>query len=164
LVKPISNSIIRDEQDLYDILINKEDLEYLFQEYEKHYQLNRKDQQQVCYDENTPCVPNNNSNKKMIIDAINYNNANVLHKGENRHSKNSEERDREQQILLKDNKETIIDFIIDNKESIKVKDLKIYEPMYKCYRENGIVIFVILYLILFVQIVAIMITKKFGYV
>jgi hypothetical protein len=78
LVKPISNSIIRDEQDLYDILINKEDLEYLFQEYEKHYQLNRKDQQQVCYDEKSPSVPNDdnnsNENKMGIADKNNYNN------------------------------------------------------------------------------------------
>ena len=39
----------------------------------------------------------------------------------------------EQLILLKENKQTIIDFIIDNKDSIRIKDLKIYELIYKCY-------------------------------
>ena len=43
----------------------------------------------------------------------------------------------EQLILLKENKQNIIDFIIDNKESIRVEDLKIYGPVYKCYREKG---------------------------
>jgi hypothetical protein len=63
---------------------------------------------------------------------------NYLHKGENRHSKNMvEELDREQQILLKENKQNIIDFILDNKQSIKIEDLKIYESIYKCYREKG---------------------------
>ena len=36
---------------------------------------------------------------------------------------------REQQILLKENKQNIIDFILDNKDSIRVEDLKIYEPI-----------------------------------
>jgi hypothetical protein len=61
----------------------------------------------------------------------------ILHKGENRHSKKIEELYREQQILLKDNREAIIDFIIGNKDSIRIEDLKIYEPIYKCYREKG---------------------------
>ena len=43
----------------------------------------------------------------------------------------------EQQILLKENKQNIIDFIIDNKDSIRVEDLKISEPFYKCYRKKG---------------------------
>ena len=43
----------------------------------------------------------------------------------------------EQQILLKQNQQTIIDFLLDNKDSIRVEDLKIYEPVYKCYREKG---------------------------
>ena len=34
-VKPISNIVIRDEQDIYSFLTNREKLEYLFQEYEK---------------------------------------------------------------------------------------------------------------------------------
>ena len=34
-VKPISNIVIRDEQDIYNILTNREKLEYLIQEYEK---------------------------------------------------------------------------------------------------------------------------------
>ena len=80
------------------------------------------------------------------------------HKGENRHSKNTEQvldkeypkadfksennrrvkkSNREQLILLKQNKQTIIDLIIDNKNSIKIEILKIYEPVYKCYREKG---------------------------
>jgi hypothetical protein len=48
-----------------------------------------------------------------------------------------EKSNREQQILLKDNNQTIINFLVDNKESIRVEDLKIYEPVYKCYREKG---------------------------
>ena len=39
--------------------------------------------------------------------------------------------------MLKENKQNIIDFIIDNKDSIKIEDLKIYEPVYICYREKG---------------------------
>jgi hypothetical protein len=59
-------------------------------------------------------------------------------RGENCHSKNMvEELDREQQILLKDNKNAIIVFLLDNKDSIKIEDLKIYEPVYKCCREKG---------------------------
>jgi hypothetical protein len=94
-----------------------------------------------------------------MIDVNNCNNANVLHSGENRHSKNMreeksdnekllsnlksrikdelEEQKKEQQILLKENKQRIVDFIIDNKDSIRIQDLKIYEPIYKCYREKG---------------------------
>ena len=34
-VNPISNIVIRDQQDIYNILTNKEKLEYLFQEYVK---------------------------------------------------------------------------------------------------------------------------------
>ena len=34
-VKPISNIVIRDEQDIYTILTNREKLEYLIKEYEK---------------------------------------------------------------------------------------------------------------------------------
>jgi hypothetical protein len=46
----------------------------------------------------------------MIIDAFNCNNANVLHKGENHHSKSTEKEQlekshREQKILLKENKQ-----------------------------------------------------------
>jgi hypothetical protein len=106
-------------------------------------------------------VPNDddNSNKKMIIDAIDCNNANVSHRGETRHSKNTREEEsyneklilklkakikeefkkhnEEQLILLKENKQNIIDFIIDNKDSVRIEDLKIYEPIYKCFREKG---------------------------
>jgi hypothetical protein len=39
-VKPISNIVIRDEYDIYNILTNKEKLEYLLEEYEK-YQLSK---------------------------------------------------------------------------------------------------------------------------
>ena len=35
-VKPISNIVIRDEQDIYNILTNREKLEYLLEEYEKN--------------------------------------------------------------------------------------------------------------------------------
>ena len=93
----------------------------------------------------------------MIIDATNYNAES--NNGENCHSKNYtaeeldneklisnlkahikyelEEQEKEQQILLKENKQIIIDFFIDNKDSIRIEDLKIYEPIYKCYREKG---------------------------
>jgi hypothetical protein len=47
-----------------------------------------------------------------------------------------EKSDREQKRLLKENKEHIIDFIIDNKNSIRVEELKIYVPTYECYREK----------------------------
>ena len=100
-------------------------------------------------DENTHCVPkdngkviNSNEKKMRIVNASNYNNNNNdndidQHRGKNSHSKTIGELDREQQILLKDNKEAIIDFLLDNKESIRVEDLKIYEPIYKCYRKKG---------------------------
>jgi hypothetical protein len=69
---------------------------------------------------------------------------------------------REQVTVLKENKQNIIDFLVDNKDSIKIEDLKSSEPIYKCYREKVIVIFVIKYLILFVKIV--LIPKEYGYV
>jgi hypothetical protein len=121
----------------------------LIEEYEKKnsHRLANEERQQVCCDENTPCVPredekitNSNDKKMMIVDASNYdynNNYVDSHKGENPHSKNIiEEIDREQQILLKDNKETIINFILSNKDSVKIGDLN-YEPIYKCYRQKG---------------------------
>jgi hypothetical protein len=143
-VKPISKIVIRDEQDIYSILTNREKLERLFEEYENNYL----DEQQVCCDENTPCVLNddNKSNKKnlIIIDATN-NNA-ESHRGKNCHSKNTDEQfnelekelnnehlkpdpkleikeeleksHREQIILLKEDKQTIIDFLSANKDSI----------------------------------------------
>jgi hypothetical protein len=58
-IKPISNIIIRDEQDIYNILTNREKLELLVQEYENYHRL---DKGEVCCDENTPCVPNHNNN------------------------------------------------------------------------------------------------------
>jgi hypothetical protein len=87
-------------------------------------------------------------------------NVDYSHKGENCHSKKSkiqeesdneklfsnlraqikdelDEHEKEQQILLKQNKQNIIDFIIDNKKSIRVEDLKTCEPIYKCYQERG---------------------------
>ena len=74
-----------------------------------------------------------------------------------------EKSDREQKRLLKENKEHIIDFIIDNKNSIRVEDLKIYEPTYECYRKKRIVRFAIMYQIFFVKIVttSFTITKRF---
>jgi hypothetical protein len=88
------------------------------------------------------------------------NDVNYLYRGKNRHSDKlkeesdneklisnlkdrikdeleEHEREQEQQILLKDNKQNIIDFLIDNKESIRIEDLKIYGPIYKCYREKN---------------------------
>jgi hypothetical protein len=162
-VKHISNIIIRDEQDIYNILTNRERLETLIEEYEnKNNHRLANEEQQVCCDENTPCVTNkdNDDNEKIMnVDIGNYNNnANVPHKGKNCPSnKLKEESDNEklisnlkaqiknelakhekkQQILLKDNKQNIINFLVDNKDSIRVEDLKIYEPVYKCYREKG---------------------------
>ena len=164
-VKPISNIKIREEKDIYDILTNREKLECLLQESEKknHHQL-EKGEQQVCCDENTPCVPpdyekvDNSNEKMMIVNSRNEYDDNDSHKVENRHSKKIEgEVDnenlkpnlklkikeeleksyREQLMLLKENKQNIIDFIIDNKNLIRVEDLKIYEPIYKCYRQKS---------------------------
>ena len=39
-------------------------------------------------------------------------------------------------ILTKRTRHNIINFLLDNKDSIIVEDLKIYEPIYKCYREK----------------------------
>ena len=170
-VKPISNIVIRDEQDIYYILTNREKLEYLFQEYEKN-QLDKEDKEeegQVCCEEKPLCV---NSNKEKLLTnnilSVGSNHFhmkhqdnidNDSHKGENGHSKNTEDEgldieylkpdikskiieeleksDKEQLILLKENKQTILDFLLDNKDSIKIEDLKIYEPVYRCYREKG---------------------------
>ena len=75
---------------------------------------------------------NNHQLKKEEIDNYNIKvNPNAKIKEE------FEKSNREQKILLKENKQNIIDFILDNKESIKIEDLKIYEPVYKCYREKG---------------------------
>jgi hypothetical protein len=172
-VKPISNIVIREEQDIYDILTNREKLECLLKEY---YHLGK--EQQVCCDEITPCVLdekyNSNNGKASTTTTETLNAAaeknqqlqqqvqirqDYSHKGENLHSKKTEGKevdnanlkpnlkmkikdeleksDREQLMLLKENKQNIIDFIIDNKNLIRVEDLKIYEPIYKCYREKG---------------------------
>jgi hypothetical protein len=104
-----------------------------------------------------------NSNNILSVGSIQsqvkyQDNDDHLHKGENCHSKNTKEEvyikhlkpnlkakikeelkkhKKGQLILLKENKQTIIDFLIDNKDLIKVEDLKIYEPIYECYREKG---------------------------
>jgi hypothetical protein len=167
-VKPISNIAIRDELDIHNILTNGEKLEFLLQEYER-YQL---EEQEICYDEKSPCVNNNNNNNKKLLTSNNLSvgssqsqlkyqdNVDYLHKGENSHSnklKEAEELDiehlkpdlklkikeefkkhKEQQlILLKENKQNIVNFIIDNRDSIRIEDLKIYEPIYKCYQGKG---------------------------
>jgi hypothetical protein len=93
-VNPISNIVIRDQQDIYNILTNKEKLEYLFQEYVKE------------------------NNLQLEKEEL-------------------EESGKEQQILLNENQQNITDFLLDNKESIRIEDLKIYEPIYKCYRKKG---------------------------
>ena len=112
-VKPISNIVIRDEQDIYNILTNREKLEYLLQEYEKenNHQL-EKEQEEL---------------------EIEYLKPELKAKMKEEIRKHKEE----QQILLKENKQNIIDFILDNKDSIRIEDLKIYEPIYKCYRKKG---------------------------
>ena len=112
-VKPISNIVIRDEQDIYSILTHREKLEFLLHEYEKenNHQL-EKEQEELEIEDLKPELKS-----KM--------------KEEMRKHKE------EQLILLKEYRQNIIDFIIDNKDAIRVEDLKIYEPIYKCYREKG---------------------------
>ena len=64
------------------------------------------------------------------------------HRGENSDSKIKEQlekSDKEQQKILlnkENSRQNIIDFIINNKDSIIIEDLKISEPFYKCYREK----------------------------
>ena len=179
-VKPISNIKIREEKDIYDILTNREKLECLLQEYEKNNQLDKQEgEQQICCDENTPCVFDDDKDdynkalsssaattellaigkKQKLQQHVQKHEGDDSHKGENRHSKNTKEEDelnneklkpnlktkikdelekgdKEQQILLKENKQNIIDFLLDNKNSIRIEDLKIYEPIYKCYLEK----------------------------
>ena len=115
-VKPISNIVIRDKQDIYNILTNREKLEFLLQEYEKDYQLDKESEEE-------PENEINKENLKLILT--------IQQKEEYKKHK------KEQLILLKENKQNIIDFIIDNKDSIRIEDLKSYEPVYKCYREKG---------------------------
>ena len=112
-VKPISTIKIRDEQDVYSILTNREKLECLLQEYEKknNHQL-EKEQEELEIE-----YLKSELKAKMKEEIINHN--------------------EEQLILLKEYRQNIIDFIIDNKNSIRVEDMKIYEPIYKCYRKKG---------------------------
>ena len=92
-VKPISNIMIRIEEDIYTILTNKEKLNFLLKEYYEKYQKRLKESEEQ---------------QQQII----------LNKEEKRHN--------------------IVSFILDNnKDSIKIEDLKIYEPIYKCYRARG---------------------------
>ncbi|HSF50110.1 MAG TPA: hypothetical protein VLA74_05045, partial [Nitrososphaeraceae archaeon] len=99
--------------DIYNILTNREKLEYLLQEYEKkiNHQL-EKEQEEL---------------------EIEYLKPELKAKMKEEIRKHKEE----QLILLKEYKQNIIDFIIDNIDSIRVEDLKIYEPIYKCYQEIG---------------------------
>jgi hypothetical protein len=92
-VKPISPIQIINEQDIYDILTNKEKLEYLLLKYLEEKNQTNLEKQKLSY--------------------------------------------KEQQTILKQNKQTIIDFLLENKDSIIIEDLKIYEPIYKCYRMKG---------------------------
>ena len=170
-VKPISNIVIRDEGDIHDILTNREKLETLIEEYENkiNSQLGKEVEQEVCCDENTPCV-NSSDNEKLLTNNIlsvsssqsqvKYQNSiDDSYKRENPHNKSTkeeldmkhikpnlkeqikyelEEHEKKQQILLKENKQIILEFLLDNKDSIRIEDLKIYEPIYKCYRQKGI--------------------------
>ena len=113
-VKPISKIIIRNEQDIYSILTNREKLEYLLQEYEKmiNHQLSKEEDEIL-----------ENENLKPELKA--------------KMKKELKKHKEEQLILLKDNKQNIIDFIISNKDAVKVEELKAYEPIYKYYREKG---------------------------
>ena len=112
-VKPISNIVIRDDQDIYNILTNREKFECLLQEYEKenNHQL-EKEQEEL---------------------EIEYLKSELKAKMKEEIIKHKEE----QLILLKEYRQNIIDFILDNKNSIRVEDLKIYGLVYKCYRQNS---------------------------
>lgn len=101
-VKPISNIVIRDEQDIYNILTNNEKLEILLEEYEKQISNQLEEEQEEL--------------------EIEYLKPELKEKMKDELEKN----EKEQLILLKDNKQNIIDFIIDNKDSIKIEDLMIY--------------------------------------
>ena len=113
-VKPISNIIIRDEQDIYNILTNSEKLDYLIEECEKRL-LDQESEEELESEIN-------NGNLKPILT--------IQQKEEFKKHKEG------QLILLKENKQNIVNFIIDNKDSIRIEDLKIYEPIYKCYRKK----------------------------
>ncbi len=113
-VKPISNIVIRDAQDIYNILINREKLKSFMQEYEKKisHQISKEEDEEL---ENENLKPELNAKTKEELKKHNE----------------------QQLILLKENKQNIIDFIVDNKDSIRFEDMKAYEPVYKCYREKG---------------------------
>ena len=98
-----------------DILTNIEKLEYLLQEYEK------KINHQLSKEEEVEELANENLKPELKL------------KIKEEFKKHKEE----QLILLKDNKQNIINFLSGNKDSIRVEDLKIYESVYKCYREKG---------------------------
>jgi hypothetical protein len=95
-VKPISNIVVRDEQDIYNILINREKLELLLEEYvkENNHQLEKEKE----IDNDTIKADPNSKIKEDFEKSI-----------------------REQKILLNENKQNIIDFLLDNKDSIKIK-------------------------------------------
>ncbi|HET9807766.1 MAG TPA: hypothetical protein VFP49_12740, partial [Nitrososphaeraceae archaeon] len=117
-VKPISSTIqIINEQDIYNILTNREKLEYLLQEYEKN-QLEKEEEQSKQLEEELDREYLQANLKAQIKEDL-------------------QKQEKEQQILLKEYKQDIIDFIINNKDSIRIEDLKISEPFYKCYREKG---------------------------
>ncbi|HSF50451.1 MAG TPA: hypothetical protein VLA74_06800, partial [Nitrososphaeraceae archaeon] len=97
-VKPISNIVIRDENDIYNILTNREKLECLLHEYEKKNSNQLEEEQ-----------------KELDIE---YLKPELKAKMKEEIRKHNEE----QQILLKQNKKNIIDFIMDNKELIKIED------------------------------------------
>jgi hypothetical protein len=114
-VKPISNILIRDEQDIYNILTNREKLEYLIEEYEKQ-QLDKE------LEEGSENEINNENLKSELKIQM---------------KEEFKKYNKEQLTLLKENKQHIVDFIIDNRDSIRIEDLKTYEPIYKCYRKKG---------------------------
>ena len=113
-VKSISNIVIRDENDIYNILTNREKLECLLQEYQK--KINHK----LSIEED----------EELEIECLKPELKTKMKEEIRKHKE-------EQLVLLKENKQNIIDFIIDNKDLIRIEDLKIYEPIYKCYRKRG---------------------------
>jgi hypothetical protein len=78
-----------------------------------------------------------NSDSKNNTDIEELDNENLKSNLKSRIQEGLKKQEEEQKILLKQNKQNIIDFVLDNKDSIRVEDLKISEPFYKCYREKG---------------------------
>jgi hypothetical protein len=97
------------------------------QDNEKKINSKLAEQQKVCCDENTPCVPNDNNNsneeKMMNVDTGNYNNNDYVdsHRGENRHSKDTrEEKESDNKKLISNLKSRIKEDKLEEQYSILI--------------------------------------------